>query len=161
MDVLIKQNYLDRVRQESVVGGATQATQKGRRKSRMTDKQEDGVYEFKWGTRAHAEIGEESVAQFMADFSRDRYHDEQSRLLQADLDDEEPQEATSSRNRKKRNTSEKTREEKLAELEEKSDKYGARVLKDIRLSATHAAQPLTDIKWGPSEDNNADDAMEE
>ena len=146
---LVKQNYLDRVRSE--LPGATASQNKGRRKSRLDDNGEEGVFEWKWGTRAHAEMGEESIAQFMADFMHTRWLEEQRQIVQ----EEEEEEEAAARNKKRRtgNSGQKPVAERLAELDTKAKRYGELVLKDIRLSATQGAMPLTDIKYAAANDD--------
>ncbi|KAG9010638.1 hypothetical protein FRB90_007760 [Tulasnella sp. 427] len=124
---MIKQNYLDRVRVQ--VPGGTTVQGGARRKSRKAaDEDEEGLFEWRWGSRAHAEIGEQNVAEFICEFMQRTWLDEQKQLLgEEDEGDEQP--TTSRKGRNTRNT--KSRAEKEAELEEKADKYGERLLKDV------------------------------
>lgn len=117
-------------------GGATQATQ-GRRKSRAAA-EEGQVVEWKWGVRAHAEISEESVAQFMTSFMRTQWKDEQELLLEPD-EEEDGRNA----NPRKKNKQKGTIEERLEEVRVKAEKYGATVYKDI---VRAAGGSLTQIK---------------
>ncbi|KAG9005554.1 hypothetical protein FRB90_010310 [Tulasnella sp. 427] len=123
---MIKQSYLDRVRVQ--VPGGTTVQGGARRKSRKAaDEDEEGLFEWRWGSRAHAEIGEQNVAEFICEFMQRTWLDEQKQLLGEDEGDEQP--TTSRRGKNTRNT--KSRVEKEAELEEKADKYGERLLKDV------------------------------
>ncbi|KIO22925.1 hypothetical protein M407DRAFT_114394 [Tulasnella calospora MUT 4182] len=124
---MIKQNYLDRVR-VPMPGGAP--TGGARRKSRKAaDEEEEGLYEWRWGSRAHAEIGEQNVAEFICDFMRKSWLDEQLKLLGEDEEDEERTGAGRRGKNAARNP--RRRAEKEAELEDKAEKYGERLLKDV------------------------------
>ncbi|KAG8844901.1 hypothetical protein FRB96_002790 [Tulasnella sp. 330] len=141
--------YLTRMKNEEMLdyitvstmggGGATQASAtQHRRKSRVTA-DEGQVVEWKWGVRAHAEISEESVAQFMTSFMKTQWKDEQEALLAQDEDDE----AAGGANPQKKNKQKGTFEERREELKAKADKYGATVYKDI---VRAAGGSLTEIK---------------
>ncbi|KAG8994804.1 hypothetical protein FRB90_000341 [Tulasnella sp. 427] len=77
---MIKQKYLDRVRVQ--VPGGTTVQGGARRKSRKAaDEDEEGLFEWRWGSRAHAEIGEQNVAEFICEFMQRTWLDEQKQLL--------------------------------------------------------------------------------
>ena len=80
---LIRQGYLDRVR----LGETKSAT--GKRRGRVSATQGNGnteenpqAFEWRWGNRAHSEVGEEAVAGFVGEFMVER-----TRL--ADVEEEE------------------------------------------------------------------------
>ncbi|KAI5121740.1 hypothetical protein M0805_009030 [Coniferiporia weirii] len=97
LSTLVKQGYLDKVK----VGpaGAPRATQ-GKR-ARNADADEEGVsYEWRWGARAQAEVGELAIAQFVAEFMAERVlrdtgrgdgDDESTGPQRRDFDEEEGQ----------------------------------------------------------------------
>ncbi|KAF8337373.1 MAGE family-domain-containing protein [Cantharellus anzutake] len=78
IDVLLasftKSGYLDRQRNPLAGGSAPGATQ-GRGRKRANDDDDGRVddYEWKWGSRAFAEIGEVGVAEFIRDFMGERF----------------------------------------------------------------------------------------
>lgn len=66
---ILRQGYLDR--QE--IGG--EAARKGKKsagskrlRTQAEDLEEGRVYEWRWGPRAHCEVGEEGIAKFVAEF---------------------------------------------------------------------------------------------
>jgi hypothetical protein len=66
---LMRKQYIDRVRIGQPTGkrgrgGASQATQ--------AQDDEGGVYEWRWGPRAFAEVGEKAIARFIAEFMAER-----------------------------------------------------------------------------------------
>jgi len=67
---LIQQNYIDR--QQVGGDGAGKKAKKGggvkRLRTQAEDMEEGRVYEWRWGTRAFSEVGEEDVARFIAEF---------------------------------------------------------------------------------------------
>ncbi|KAG9004065.1 hypothetical protein FRB94_002714 [Tulasnella sp. JGI-2019a] len=144
------ERYLDRLKIEEMLdsvtvaalgaaGGATQAlATQNRRKSRATA-DENQVVEWKWGVRAHAEISEESVAQFMTSFMKNQWKEEEERLLDQDEEDE----AAANANSRKKNKQKGTIEERRRELAEKANKYAATVYQDI---VRAAGGSLTEIK---------------
>ncbi|KAN0065774.1 hypothetical protein ACQY0O_000904 [Thecaphora frezii] len=61
--LLRKQHYLERIRTDvAAAGGTTQATQRHALGSRMRDDEEGASYEWRWGSRAEAEVDEKSIA---------------------------------------------------------------------------------------------------
>ena len=69
---LVRQGYLDRVRL-----GDVKAT--GKRRGRISATQGSGnveetpqAYEWRWGNRAHSEVGEQAVARFVGEFMVER-----------------------------------------------------------------------------------------
>ncbi|GLB42868.1 putative MAGE-domain-containing protein [Lyophyllum shimeji] len=62
---LIRQGYLDRVQV-----GDSKKSGKGAKRGRMTqaDEENGATYEWRWGSRAHSEVGEQAVAKFVAEF---------------------------------------------------------------------------------------------
>jgi len=70
---LLKQNYLDRQQ----VGDAARKGKKGgagskRLRTQAEDLEEGRAYEWRWGPRAHCEVGEENIGRFMAEFMVER-----------------------------------------------------------------------------------------
>lgn len=66
LSTLIRQGYLDKVRID--IGAGPRATQ--RKRGRGNDGDEEGVgYEWRWGSRADAEVGEKAMGQFIAEFT--------------------------------------------------------------------------------------------
>ncbi|TFK38514.1 MAGE family-domain-containing protein [Crucibulum laeve] len=64
---LLKQGFLDRQQ----VGDAGKSTNKGKGKRVRTqaeDADEGRMYEWRWGPRAHCEVGEEGIGKFVAEF---------------------------------------------------------------------------------------------
>jgi melanoma-associated antigen len=109
---LSKQGYLDCV-QVSISGGpAPSASQAPRRKSR-TDDDNEATNEWRWGSRAHAEISEHSVAEFVVEFMRERFIKER-------LADEEE---------------ERERGALSPKIKEEADKYARNILRDIARAA--------------------------
>ncbi|OCB89624.1 MAGE-domain-containing protein [Sanghuangporus baumii] len=66
---LVKQGQLDKVKLGA--GGAPRQTQGKRGRGADLD-DESATYEWRWGPRAHAEIGECAVAEFIAEFMAER-----------------------------------------------------------------------------------------
>ncbi|KAF8839978.1 MAGE-domain-containing protein, partial [Paxillus ammoniavirescens] len=79
---LVRQGYIDRVRlgDNKAAGG-----KRGRGPAATQVNADDNqAYEWRWGTRAHSEIGEQSIASFVAEFMIDR-----TRQNEAEEDEEE------------------------------------------------------------------------
>ena len=74
LTLLIKQNYLDKVKVQTAIPSATQqpASNKRGRTSKGGDGDGDSSFIWKWGSRALAEIGETKVADFVASFMLER-----------------------------------------------------------------------------------------
>jgi len=82
---LVRQGYLDRVR----IGESKAAT--GKRRGRVSATQGAGnaednpqAYEWRWGNRAHSEVGEQAVAGFVGEFMVER-----TRLAEEEDEEEE------------------------------------------------------------------------
>ena len=79
---LVRQGYLDRARL-----GDTKSTT-GKRRGRVSATQANGnaenpqAYEWRWGNRAHGEVGEQAVASFIGEFMVER-------TRMADVEEEE------------------------------------------------------------------------
>lgn len=140
LEMAKKQSMLDKVRVAAPGAGATQTATQNRRKSRMDDEGGE-MNEWKWGPRAHAEISETTIAQFMTDFMRNRWFEDQRKLLEEDEEDDAAAQAGSKK--KAKDKVKMTMDEKLDELKEKADKYAAIVYRDILRAAGGA---LTEIK---------------
>jgi len=70
---LLKQGYLDRQQ----IGDAARKGKKGgagskRLRTQAEDLEEGRAYEWRWGPRAHCEVGEENIGQFVAEFMVER-----------------------------------------------------------------------------------------
>lgn len=82
---LLKQSYLER---QAVSAPGAQGGQKRPRSSAIGADDSDGNYEWRWGTRSIAEIGEEGICSFVIDFmesvERDRRADEDEELTNGD-----------------------------------------------------------------------------
>ena len=66
---LVRMGYLDK--QKTTLGGVAQP--RGRVRQRNDDGDDGHVnYEWKWGSRAQAEVGEEAIMTFMVEFLMDR-----------------------------------------------------------------------------------------
>ena len=69
---LLKQGYLDRQQ----VGDAVRKGKKGagskRLRTQAEDLEEGRAYEWRWGPRAHCEVGEENIGRFVAEFMVER-----------------------------------------------------------------------------------------
>jgi hypothetical protein len=79
---LMRQGYIDRVRlgDNKAAGG-----KRGRGAAATQVNADDNqAYEWRWGTRAHSEIGEQAIASFVAEFMIDR-----TRQNEAEEDEEE------------------------------------------------------------------------
>lgn len=63
---LIRQGYLDRQQ----VGENKKGKGKGVKRGRATQADEEAgtTYEWRWGIRAHSEVGEQAIAKFVAEF---------------------------------------------------------------------------------------------
>lgn len=82
---VVRQGYLDRVRP-----GDTKSTT-GKRRGRVSATQVNGntddnpqAYEWRWGSRAHSEVGEQAVAMFVGEFMVER-----TRLVDVEEEEEE------------------------------------------------------------------------
>jgi hypothetical protein len=98
---VVRQGYLDRVRL-----GDTKSTT-GKRRGRVSATQGNAnteenpqAYEWRWGNRAHGEVGEQAVANFVGEFMVER-----TRL--ADVEEEEEEGAGGDRRRGKKKQKQK------------------------------------------------------
>ncbi|KAG6812817.1 hypothetical protein H0H92_000275 [Tricholoma furcatifolium] len=66
LSTLIRQGYLDRIQ----VGDAKAQKSKGGKRTRMNQPDDDNgaTYEWRWGSRAQSEVGEQAIANFVAEF---------------------------------------------------------------------------------------------
>lgn len=103
---LVAKGYL--LRSKVDLGGNPPKSTQGKRgrQSKATD-EEDAVYEWKWGPRAHAEVGEEAVAQFIGEFMVER--------ALKDKEVEEEAEAENGRGRKNKTQNIEEDKEKMLE----------------------------------------------
>jgi len=121
---LVRQGYLDRVR----LGDPKSAT--GKRRGRISLTQgnaEDNpqAYEWRWGTRAHSEVGEQAVARFVGEFMVER-----TRTADAEEDEEE---ATGGRKRGKQKQKEGgTMEKRLETMVKAIERAAGGNLADIK-----------------------------
>ena len=108
---LMKQSYLDRVKVSVPGTQAPAASQAPRRKNRANDDDDQATYEWRWGSRAHAEISERSVAEFMVDFMKERF-------IQQQLEEEE-------------DNDDRGRAAPSTKAREAAEKYAKNIMKDI------------------------------
>ncbi|KAF8752961.1 mage protein [Rhizoctonia solani] len=80
---LTKLGYLERARATLAMAGTQQPKKRGRQsQAAAVDDDDDGsAIEWKWGSRAHAEMGEKAVAEFMVDFMVERAIKDAARQL--------------------------------------------------------------------------------
>lgn len=137
---LIKLGYLERQRAGAANPGGTQAKKRGRQSQAAPtgDEDEDGSgVEWRWGSRAHAEIGEKAIAEFMVDFMVERAMRDAARALkrqgqsQAADDDEDGSEDEEGLGRVERNERAKDK----AALEERGRKMREAMMRDVERSA--------------------------
>ncbi|QRV81244.1 Melanoma-associated antigen G1 [Ceratobasidium sp. AG-Ba] len=128
---LMKLGYIERQRAAAaaVAAGATQQPRKRGRQSQATqDDDEDGAaVEWRWGSRAHAEIGEKAVAEFMVDFMVERAIRDAAKQLrrQAQTQEEEEEEGDETAERAK----------DRAALDERGQKMREVMMRDVERSA--------------------------
>jgi len=127
LSTFIRQGYLDKSKINN--GLAPRATQKKR--GRGNDGDEDGVgYEWRWGSRADAEVGEKAIGQFIAEFTVDQMLKTREMQEMPDSDDDGTQ-------RRKRKGSRRPNEEELDKMLESVSTDIVRAaggkLNDIRL----------------------------
>ena len=82
MTQLQRLNYLDSF--QTAEAGGKKASKKSAKRVRV-DEEGDRTSEWKWGPRAHCEVGEQAIAEFIAEFMVTSEAD--------DGDDEEPESA--------------------------------------------------------------------
>ncbi|EJD38184.1 MAGE-domain-containing protein [Auricularia subglabra TFB-10046 SS5] len=115
---MIRQGYLDRL--QTPAGGATATQGKRRMRARINaDEESNDVYELRWGERAHAEISEKAVADWIVDFMLD---------AEAEPEDEDEDEELPARQRRER-------EQEREKEREKKRKTKEIMLKDVRRAA--------------------------
>ncbi|CAE6476244.1 unnamed protein product [Rhizoctonia solani] len=133
---LTKLGYLERVRAATAIG-ATQQVKKRGRQSQATagDDEEDGATtEWKWGSRAHAELGERAVAEFMVEFMVERAIKDAARQLRRNAQTQggdEEDEDEENVERAERNEREKDK----AALEARAEKMREAMMRDVERSA--------------------------
>ena len=111
---LVNKGYL--VKSKVDLGnGPPKASQGKRGRQSKANDEEDAVYEWKWGTRAHAEVGEEAIGQFIGEF-----------MVERALKDKEAEEDADNNNGKKR---------KPRNIEEERDKMLETMMKGISRAA--------------------------
>lgn len=129
LGMLSDSQMLDRIKVAQPGGPAVGG--QGRRKSMKIDEEEGGMYEWKWGTRAHAEISETSVAEFMVEFLKARFVEDGRRAI---AEDEEEAEANPPP-RGGKNPKPKTTEERHEELKQNAKRFASTIFKDIERAA--------------------------
>lgn len=122
---LVRQGYLDRVR----LGDTKSAT--GKRRGRISATQGNGnaeenpqMYEWRWGNRAHGEMGEQAVAGFVGEFMVER-----TRL--ADVEEEE-EENVGGRRRGKQKKKEVGMEQQLETMIKAIERAAGGNLTDVK-----------------------------
>lgn len=87
LTALTKSGYLDK--QRSSIGGDGAPAAKGRKRAAAGDDGDGNPqdnWEWKWGTRAIAEINEMGVALMVQEFMGDRFHDRETEQAEAEMD---------------------------------------------------------------------------
>ncbi|CAE6494661.1 unnamed protein product [Rhizoctonia solani] len=133
---LTKLGYLERVRAATAMAATQQAKKRGRQSQVTGDDEEDGAAtEWKWGSRAHAELGEKAVAEFMVEFMVERAIKDAARQLRRNAQtqggDEEEDEDEENVGRAERNEREKDK----AALEARAEKMREAMMRDVERSA--------------------------
>jgi len=149
LSLLIKQGYLDRQRTAS--SGApshSQApgTQRGRgRQSRVTgDEDSETVYEWRWGSRAQAEMGEMGTAEFIKEFMGETWRDLEGGAAEVEEDqDADEEQGRGSTRRKGKGRSNAAAGAGREGAEARRNKYMDRMMKDITRAA---AGSLTEVQ---------------
>ncbi|KZT58003.1 MAGE-domain-containing protein [Calocera cornea HHB12733] len=134
---LTKLGYLDRIRTHlpglGTQAPATQAAGRGRRARGSDDVEEGDIsYEWRWGPRAEAEVGEKRTAGFIADVYLKRREEVQE--IEDSEEEEEEQPARKGRGRGKNDEVAERRREKQAK-KEKERKEMERILKEVERAA--------------------------
>ncbi|CAE6444433.1 unnamed protein product [Rhizoctonia solani] len=135
---LTKLGYLERTRAATAIAGTQPAKKRGRQSQAATagDDDEDGAtIEWKWGSRAHAELGERAVAEFMVDFMVERAIKDAARQLRRNAQtqggDEDEEDDEENVGRAERNEREKDK----AALEARAEKMREAMMRDVERSA--------------------------
>ena len=122
---LVRQGYLDRVR----LGDTKSAT--GKRRGRVSATQGNGdtegnpqAYEWRWGNRAHGEVGEQAVASFIGEFMVER-------TRPADVEEEE-EEGGRRRGKQKQKQKEGGMEKQLETVVKAIERAAGGNLTDVR-----------------------------
>ncbi|ELU40492.1 MAGE domain-containing protein [Rhizoctonia solani AG-1 IA] len=134
---LTKLGYLERARATLAMAGTQQPKKRGRQsQAAAVDDDDDGsAIEWKWGSRAHAEMGEKAVAEFMVDFMVERAIKDAARQLrrngqtQGGDEDEEDEEANVGRTERNERAKDK------AALEARAEKMREAMMRDVERSA--------------------------
>ncbi|KAG8960687.1 hypothetical protein FRC03_006274 [Tulasnella sp. 419] len=129
LGILHNQGYLQRNQVSANGIMPSQPAAGGRRKSgRRGDDDEELAVEWKWGARAHAEISEMSVANFMADFMKERWiHEQTSMIEEEELEDGQEEGGSNRRGGGNNRSGGGT----IEEIRKKGDGFHKRCLKDI------------------------------
>jgi len=118
---MVRLNYLDRiVSNPGAVGSASGAGKRQRRVRVNADEDSGEIVEVRWGERAHAEISEKGVAEWVVEFMLS--NEPQG---EADDDDDEPTNAKEQRARNQRHAEERAKRDKAMET----------MMKDVRRAA--------------------------
>jgi hypothetical protein len=136
---LHRQSYLDRFK--TSFGGQSQApaATQGKRRGRADDADREDAnnsYEWKWGSRALAEIGEVAVVSFISQFMWDRRSDAGENAGDAE-DEEEEEEEDSGRRSGRGKKGKKAAPPKKAPVNMKAQKkaFEENILRDITRAA--------------------------
>ncbi|CEL57145.1 hypothetical protein RSOLAG1IB_08377 [Rhizoctonia solani AG-1 IB] len=133
---LTKLGYLERARAATALAGTQQPKKRGRQSQVAADDDDDGAtIEWKWGSRAHAEMGEKAVAEFMVEFMVERAIKDAARQLRRNGPtqggDEEDDDDEANVGRAERNEREKDK----AALEARAEKMREAMMRDVERSA--------------------------
>ncbi|EJT98142.1 hypothetical protein DACRYDRAFT_102028 [Dacryopinax primogenitus] len=137
LGTLTRLGYLDRTRTHLAALGTqappTQAPGRGRRGRGSDDVEEGDVsYEWRWGPRAEAEIGEKRAAEFIADVYLNRREEVQG--IEDSDEEEEPQPTRRGKGRGKQDAASEKRRLKQAR-KEKDRREVQRILKEVERAA--------------------------
>ncbi|KAG9096919.1 hypothetical protein FRC06_008195 [Ceratobasidium sp. 370] len=133
---LTKLGYLERQRAATANPGSTQQPRKRGRQSQATqagDDDEDGsAVEWRWGSRAYAEIGERAVAEFMVDFMVERAMRDAARALRRQKQTQGGEEGEEDEDEEGERVE---RVKDKAALEERGKKMREAMMRDVERSA--------------------------
>ncbi|CAE6362470.1 unnamed protein product [Rhizoctonia solani] len=138
---LTKLGYLERARAATAMAGTQQPKKRGRQSQVAADDEEDGAtIEWKWGSRAHAEMGERAVAEFMVDFMVERAIKDAARQLRrngptqsGDEEDEGEDEDEDEGNVGRGERNERAKDK--AALDARAEKMREAMMRDVERSA--------------------------
>jgi melanoma-associated antigen len=123
-----RQGYVERSRMGDAQGGTNKAGggKRGRAAAAKQGGAEDAQYEWRWGPRASAEIGELGIARFVADFMVERkQHD--GRVTEDEDEDDDPR---ARREREKKRQAEA--KSKLSKVMTSIERSAGGALSDVR-----------------------------